>query len=104
TWALPGGFLRFGETLEEGTKREVLEETGLNISPGELIGVYADPKRDPRGHVISIVFFAEARSGKLKRQESEIADLGFFDKLPANLTPSHKQIIYDALKKRGLEM
>ncbi|MEM2534555.1 MAG: NUDIX hydrolase, partial [Candidatus Nezhaarchaeales archaeon] len=53
-WALPGGFVEYGETVEEAVKREVEEETGLIVDIKGLIGVYSKPDRDPRGHVISI--------------------------------------------------
>ena len=60
-WALPGGFVDLGETVEQATVREAREETGLDITLGPLLGVYSDPGRDPRGHTIGIVFVATAR-------------------------------------------
>jgi 8-oxo-dGTP diphosphatase len=57
-WALPGGFVDVGETVEEAAIREIAEETGLAISEPELLGVYSAPDRDPRGHTVSIVFAA----------------------------------------------
>jgi len=97
-WGVPGGFLEYNETLEEGVKREVKEETGLSISIIDKLGIYDNPKRDPRGHIISIGFVAEARSGKLIPDPKEVSDLAFFDIIPSNLVPSHKDIIHDALK------
>jgi 8-oxo-dGTP diphosphatase len=58
SWALPGGFIEMEETLEQSAKRELIEETGLEIRQLEQFGAYGDPKRDPRGRVISIAYWA----------------------------------------------
>ena len=63
--ALPGGFVDYGEAVEHAVKREVLEELGVTATPLDILGVYSDPKRDPRGHVISIIFVCSF-SGKIK--------------------------------------
>src|SRR5690606_19914341 len=54
--ALPGGFVNEGETAEAAAKREAMEETSLEIEPIEILGVYSDPKRDPRKHILTVVF------------------------------------------------
>jgi 8-oxo-dGTP diphosphatase len=59
SYALPGGFVDIGETVEAGCRREVREETGLNVRDLKLVGVYSDPARDPRGHTVSAAFSAQ---------------------------------------------
>ena len=58
--ALPGGFVEYGETLEAAARRELAEETSLKVGQLHLVGVYSDPKRDPRGHTISAAYVAVA--------------------------------------------
>jgi 8-oxo-dGTP diphosphatase len=55
-FALPGGFVEIGETVEEACRREAKEETGIEVGPLRLVGVYSDPHRDPRGHTVSVAF------------------------------------------------
>jgi len=54
TWALPGGFVEYGEKTENAMIREMSEETGLKIKICALLGVYSDPHRDPRGHTVTV--------------------------------------------------
>ena len=94
-WALPGGFVDYGETVEHAAVREAKEETNLKISSIKLFGVYSDPKRDPRGHIISVVFTANGK-GRLKAK-TDAADIKIFtkDKLPKNIVFDHKKILKD---------
>jgi len=64
--ALPGGFVELGESTEEAVVREVREETGLETRVVRFVGVYSDPARDPRGHVVSVVYELERTGGELR--------------------------------------
>ncbi len=99
-WALPGGFIEYGESCEQAVKRETYEETGYITSIVSLVGVYSDPERDPRGHTISVAYHLDIQSGELKAGD-DAASAKFFklDQLP-ELAFDHSIIIADAQKKR----
>ncbi len=94
-WALPGGFIDYGEAAETAAIREALEETSLKIEDLKLFGVYSDPKRDPRHHTLTVVFTARA-GGQLKASD-DAADIGLFsrDGLPSPIAFDHANIIDD---------
>jgi ADP-ribose pyrophosphatase YjhB (NUDIX family) len=75
-WAIPGGFIDYGESAEEAAVREAWEETSLQVQLIELLHVYSDPKRDPRGHTISTVFIA--RASGTPRGADDAAEAGVF--------------------------
>jgi 8-oxo-dGTP diphosphatase len=72
-YALPGGFVGIGETVEVACRREVLEETGLAVDDLHLVGVYSDPRRDPRGHTVSIVYLARLPDAPKAKAGSDAA-------------------------------
>lgn len=95
-WALPGGFVEVGETVEEAADREAAEETGLAVEVARLVGVYSDPERDPRGHNVSVAFLARVLSGELAAS-SDAAEVAVLDPSSVELAFDHARIIQDAL-------
>ena len=98
-WALPGGFVDYGESLESAAVREAEEETSLKVELQYQLGAYSDPARDPRFHTISVVFVASA-TGK-PRAADDASDVGVFGRysLPDNLVFDHGSILQDYFKK-----
>lgn len=71
---LPGGFVNIGETIEEAARREVKEETSLDIELTDILGIYSDPQRDPRGHIMSTVFVGRVPSSENAKNKAIARD------------------------------
>jgi 8-oxo-dGTP diphosphatase len=102
-WALPGGFVEYGETVEAAAVREAAEETGLHISLTELFNVYTNPERDPRHHTIAVVFIATASGVPVGGDDAAEARVFTAESLPTPLAFDHAKILEDyfAYKRTG---
>lgn len=97
-WAIPGGFVEYGEKVEDAAVREAKEETGLDIELIKLVGVYSDPNRDPRGHTVTIAFLSKIVGGTLK-SDSDAKDAKFIEineLKNMKLAFDHNEIIKDS--------
>ena len=94
-WALPGGFIDYGESAEAAAIREAFEETSLNVQLVELFHVYSDPKRDPRQHAISTVFIATAQGTPCGADDATEAAVFSEHNLPTPLAFDHAKILED---------
>ena len=102
-WAIPGGFVDYGESLETAAVREAKEEVSLDVKLVEQLHSYSDPKRDPRGHTISTVFIAKANGAPKGADDAKSAAVFYETSLPAPLVFDHAQILRDYFryKKTG---
>jgi 8-oxo-dGTP diphosphatase len=96
--ALPGGFVNEGETVEEAMKRETMEETSFEVEPVDILGVYSDPKRDPRKHIVTVVFIGIIIGGNSRAADDaasiewvKVADI----KRQQQIAFDHAQILRD---------
>ena len=99
-WALPGGFVDTGETLEEACRREALEETGLLLHDLRQMHTYSDPSRDPRRHVISTIFVARADGVLRAGDDAADAKIVPLAELPSPLAFDHEGILKDFREAR----
>lgn len=102
-WALPGGFVDCGETLEAAAIREAKEETSLDITLVEQMHTYSDPRRDPRHHTVSTVFIARGSGRAEAADDAKTAALFTEDRLPEPLVFDHASILRDYFNyKKGV--
>jgi 8-oxo-dGTP diphosphatase len=99
-WALPGGFVDEGETVEEAAMREAREETCLEVELVRQFHVYSDPSRDPRGHTVSVVFVGRAEGVPRGADDAKEARAFPRNALPRELAFDHDQILRDFIQGR----
>jgi 8-oxo-dGTP diphosphatase len=105
-WALPGGFIDYGESAENAAVREAKEETGLDVQITGLLGVYSKPDRDPRHHTLGVVYTAVAMNPEALAAGDDAAKAVFcpLNALPQDIAFDHRQIIADFISRARLFM
>lgn len=99
-WAIPGGFVDYGETIEDAVCREMKEETGLDINLVRQFHTYSDPNRDPRHHTVTIVFIATASGKPVAGDDAAEADIFTRDNLPKDIAFDHRDVLEDYFNKK----
>ena len=99
-WALPGGFVDYGESLESAAVREAREETGLDVELVRQFHTYSDPDRDPRHHTITTVFIARSEGKPSAGDDARAAGTFRRENLPEQIAFDHRQILHDYFTRR----
>ncbi len=99
-YALPGGFIEYGESAEAAAIREAKEETGLDVTLTRLLGVYSDPKRDPRHHTLSVVYVGRADGEPKAGDDAKSLIIANPETPPEPLAFDHAKIVADYLNSR----
>jgi 8-oxo-dGTP diphosphatase len=100
-WALPGGFVEYGESVETAAVREAKEETSIDVELIDLVNVYSEHDRDPRGHTVTVAYTAKG-DFNAKKADSDAKDIGIFsqdDLGQLEIAFDHRKIITDCIKK-----
>lgn len=101
-WALPGGFVDVGESLEDAARREAKEETNLDLVDLKQMHTYSDPKRDPRFHTVSTVFIAQGRGQAQSGDDAKnLKIVDYEDLLKIDYAFDHKEVVKDYLDRRA---
>ncbi|MDG3494754.1 MULTISPECIES: NUDIX domain-containing protein [Pseudanabaena] len=99
-WAIAGGFVDYGERLEDAARREAEEETGLKVELIDLLGIYSDPSRDERLHTVSAVYMAEAEGDPQAHDDAKSVGVFAAWQTPKQLCFDHAQILEDYWRYR----
>jgi len=99
-WAIPGGFVDVGETVETTAVREALEEVSLQVNLRGLLGIYSSPTRDPRGHTVTAIYIAEATGTPVAADDASNVGIFTLDQLPAPLAFDHGMVLEDYRRYR----
>lgn len=104
-WAIPGGFLDYGEKVEDAAVRELSEETGIKLSVEDitLLEIYSDPKRDKRGHTVTAVYYGFSDEKPVASDDAKNAAFYTHENLPEQIAFDHRDVLKDFFKKRGVQ-
>jgi len=94
-WAIPGGFVDVGETVEQAAIREMKEEVGLDVTITDLLGVYSRPDRDPRGHTVTVIYTGEATGQPVADDDAKAVGVFNRSNLPSPLAFDHAEVLAD---------